>query len=320
MGKKRVFITREIPESGLHSLREECDVKVNPHARNLSQQELMEMSKGAAGLICLLSDKIDREFIESHPELKVIANYAVGYNNIDVQAATENNVKVANGPGVLTEATADLTWSLLLAAARRIVESDNYVRQGKFSGWGPKLLRGHSVYGKTIGIIGFGHIGQAVGKRARGFGMNILYNKRNPLSAKQESELGAEFREIPNLLQEADFITINAPLNDGTYSLLGKAEFELMKKTAVLVNTGRGKIIKEEELVAALQKKEIAAAGLDVYENEPAITPELLKLDNVVLTPHTGSSTYQARSELAELAAKNILAGLKGEEMPSSLN
>lgn len=320
MSKPKVYVTREIPQKGLDLLARECEVVVNPEDRALSREEIMEQMEGAQGLISLLSDPIDGEVIKSNPDLKIISNYAVGYNNIDVKTATERGIMVTNTPGILTETTADLTFALLMAVARRIVESDKFTRAGKFKGWAPKLMLGTDIYGKTIGIIGFGRIGQAVARRARGFGMKILYYKRNPLSSEEETKLAAKYCEFEDLVKEADYITINAPLNDSTYHLFNKDVFKMMKDSAILVNAGRGPIVDESALVDALKSGEIAGAGLDVYEEEPEVHPGLIDLDNVVLTPHTGTGSVETRDKMAVMAVENLLAGLKGERPEHIVN
>lgn len=293
---------------------------VNRNSRSLGREELINNIKGIDGLVSMLSDPIDGGVIKSNPDLKVVANYAVGYNNIDVEAATRQGVAVTNTPGVLTEATADLTWALLMAVARRIIESDQFVRQGQFKGWGPRLMLGSDVYGKTLGIIGFGRIGQAVARRARGFNMEILYNKRTRLSRDREEKLGVQYAEVDELLKRADYISINAPLNKSTYHLVGLQEFELMKNTAIVINTGRGPIIDESALVEALKEGKIAGAGLDVYEEEPEVHPGLMELDNVVLTPHTGSGTIETRDKMAVMVAEDVIAVLKGKRPANLVN
>jgi len=310
----KVFVTRKIPDAGLDLLKEKYEVEVFSNTKNPTKEQLIEKAKEADALIPLLGDEIDEEVINKCSNLKIIANYAVGYDNIDLKAAEENDIYVSNTPDALTETTADMTWTLLMAAARRVIESDKYVRDLKFESWGPELLLGQKVYGKTIGIIGFGRIGQAVAKRAAGFDMEILYNKRTPLSDKEEKELKASYADLPDLLKRADFVTINAALNESTYHLIDKEELKMMKSCAVLVNTGRGPIINEKVLAEALADKEIFAAGLDVYEEEPEVHPKLLELDNVVLTPHTGSATVDARNKMAEMAAANVIAVLSGSK------
>ena len=320
MVKPLIYITSEIPEKGLEILKKEFEIKTNNLGKSLSKNELIAEAKEADAILPLLSDEIDAQVMDQLENLKVIANYAVGYNNIDVQAATKRNIIVTNTPDVLTETTADLTWGLLLAVARRIVETDKILRNGNFEGWAPKVLLGKEVNHKTLGIIGLGRIGKSVAKRAQGFNMKVLYNKRNRLDEKTEEKLDVEYRDFENILKEADYISINTPLNESTYHLFGAKEFSLMKNDGILINTGRGPIINEKELVKALENEEIGGAGLDVYENEPEVEEGLLKFENVVLTPHIGSATYQARNKMAELAAKGAIAGYKRENIPNIVN
>lgn len=296
-------------------LEESCDVTVNEKDEQLSKAELIKNLQDKDGALVMLSDKIDRELIEACPNLKAVSNLAVGYNNIDVEAAKEADIIATNVPEVLTEATAELTWALLMAIARRIVEADKFLRAGKFNSWGPKLLMGNDIYGKNLGIIGFGDIGQAVARKAAGFDMEIAYNKRNKLSIATEKRLGVKYKNLPQLLAESDYITINAPLNSETYHMIGTEELEIMKETAYIINTGRGPIIDEKALVEALKEGVIAGAALDVFENEPEVEPGLLELDNVVLTPHIGSASREARYELAEKAASDLVAALTGGEV-----
>mgnify|MGYP006278976747 FL=1 len=310
----KVFVTRKIPDAGLNLLKEKYEVEVFSSENNPTKDQLINGAKDADALIPLLSDEIDNEVMEKCSNLKIIANYAVGYDNIDLKAAQKHDIFVSNTPGALTETTADMTWTLLMAAARRVVESDKYVRERKFDSWGPELLLGQKVYGKTIGIIGFGRIGQAVAQRAHGFDMEVLYNKRTPLSKEEESELGARYADLEDLLKQSDFVTINASLNESTYHLIDEKELKMMKDNAVLVNTGRGPIINEKVLAQALANQEIFSAGLDVYENEPEVYPKLLELDNIVLTPHTGSATIDARNKMAKMAAENVIAVLSGKK------
>ena len=320
MSRPLIYVTRRIPEKGLDILKKICQVKVNFKKRNLSREEIMKKSQKAEGLITMLSDPIDKEVIDNCSKLKVIFNYAVGYNNINVDYATKKGIVVTNTPGVLTETTADLSWALMFAVARRIVESDRFTRDGLFDGWAPKLMLGTEVHGKTLGIIGLGRIGKAVAKRARGFNMQVLYNKRIPLDSSQEDKLGVEYRNLEQLLLKSDFISINAPLNESTFHLFGEEEFKKMKKNAIIINTGRGSIIDERELVNALKEREIAGAGLDVYEDEPQVNDGLKELSNVVLTPHIGSGTVQTRNKMAEMAARNVISALRGDDVPNSVN
>ncbi|MGB9885035.1 MAG: 2-hydroxyacid dehydrogenase, partial [Methanomassiliicoccales archaeon] len=304
-----VLITRKIPDAGLDILRNEVNLDIYEGDIPIPRDELIRRIKGKHGLLCLLSDRIDREVMEAAgAQLRIISNYAVGYNNIDVEEATRRGILVTNTPGVLTDATADLTWALIMACARRIPESDRFVREGRFVGWGPMLMLGHEVYGKTIGIIGLGDIGTAVARRAKGFGMRILYHNRKR-NIDGEREVGAVYVPLETLLRESDFVTIHVPLTQETFHLIGEKEIGLMKKNAILINVARGEVVDEKALISALKEKRIAYAGLDVFENEPHINPELFALENVVLTPHTGSATYESRNRMAVMAAENLLAG-----------
>lgn len=315
MSKPKVYVSRVIPKTGMNILEDSCDVTVNEKDEQLSKDKLIENLKDKDGALVMLSDEIDRELIEVCPNLKAVSNLAVGYNNIDVEAAKEAGIIATNVPEVLTEATAELTWALLMAVARRVVEADKFLRAGKFDDWGPMLLMGNDIYGKKLGIIGFGDIGQAVARKAAGFDMEIAYNKRNKLSIATEKRLGVEYKNIPQLLAESDYITINAPLNSETYHMIGTEELQIMKETAYIINTGRGPIIDEKALVEALKNGVIAGAALDVFENEPEVESGLLELDNVILTPHIGSASKEARYELAEKAASDLVAALTGGEV-----
>ena len=320
MGRALVYVSREIPDRGLEILDDFFEIKMNDKGRKLSKKELIEEAKEADALLTLLSDKVDKEVMTELENLKVIANYAVGYNNIDLKEASNRGIIVTNTPDVLTETTADLTFALILASARRIVETDNILRKGEFDGWAPKLFLGKEVNHKTLGIVGLGRIGQAVAKRAKAFNMEVIYNNRTKLNENKEEELGVKYKEFEELLKISDYITINAPLNESTYHMFGKNEFELMKEDSFIINTGRGPIINEKELVQALKNGEIAGAGLDVYENEPKVEKDLIDFDNVVLTPHIGSATYRARNKMAELAAKGAIAGYKRESAKNIVN
>jgi len=320
MKEFEVLVTRKIPDAGLDILRKEVNLDIYEGDTPIPRDELIQKIKGKHGLLCLLSDRIDRDVMDAAgTQLKIISNYAVGYNNIDVEEATKKGILVTNTPGVLTDATADLTWALLMACARRIPESDRFVREGKFVGWGPMLMLGYEVYGRTIGIIGLGDIGTAVARRAKGFGMKILYHNRKR-NIDGEREVGAVYVSLDTLLKESDFITIHVPLTQETFHLIGEKEIELMKKNAILINVARGEVVDEKALISALKEKRIAYAGLDVFENEPQINPELFTLENVVLTPHTGSATYESRNRMAVMAAENLLAGLKGKRPPNLVN
>ena len=320
MPQAKVYVTRKLPSSALDRIAEKHQMEVNPHDRVLTRTELEEAIKGIDGLLCLLTDTIDAELLELNPDLKVIANYAVGYNNIDVPACTSRGIPVSNTPGVLDETTADFAWALLMAAARRVVEADRFTRAGKFQGWGPMLMLGDDIHGRTLGIIGLGRIGQEVARRARGFAMDILYHSRTRKSKEQERRLGVEYRDLQDLLQESDFVSLHVPLTEKTHHLISRQELKLMKENAYLINTSRGPVVDEEALIKALRSREIAGAGLDVYEKEPEVTPGLKDLDNVVLAPHIASASRATRTRMAEMAAENLLAGLEGREMPNLIN
>lgn len=319
MERKKVLITRQLPGDAVEKLKEECDLLCDPPSDQMPRNQLLELIPEADALICLLSETIDREVISRAPKLKVISNYAVGYDNIDVAFATERKIYVTNTPDVLTEATADLAWALLLAAARRVVEGDEMVRQNRFTGWAPDLLLGLDVAYKTLGVVGLGRIGLAVARRAKGFGMRVLYWSKNR-KEQWEEQFGLEYQPLDTLLQTADFVSLNVALTPETHHLIGEKEFSLMKNTAILVNTARGPVVDEAALAAALREKKIWAAGLDVYENEPEVHPDLLKLDNVILAPHVGSGTIDTRAKMAEMVVSNVLMALKGQRPTNAVN
>ncbi len=315
----KIFVTRKIPEKGLDFLRKHHQIKVNPHDRVLSKEEIIEGLKGKQGLLCLLTDKIDKEVIESESKLKMIANYAVGYNNIDLKTATKNNIPVSNTPGVLTDTTAEMAWALLFSAARRIVEGDRFTRKEKFKGWAPMLMLGQDIHKKTLGVIGIGRIGTAFAMKSKGFDMKVLYHdkKRNE---KLEKELNAEKVELEKLLKDSDFVSIHVPLLESTKHMISEKELKMMKETAVLINTSRGPVVDEKALAKALKEKQIFSAGLDVYENEPEVNKELLKLDNVVLQPHSASASIDTRTKMAVMAAENMIQGLNGKRPNNCVN
>lgn len=321
MTKPRVFVTSKIPEQGLKILFDNFDVQVSDYDGLISKKILIEKVKNIDGLLCLLADTIDKEIMEAAgPRLRIIANYAVGYNNIDVEEATKRGIMVTNTPGVLTETTADLAWALMMAVARRIVEGDKFVRAGRFRGWEPMLLLGTDLYGATLGIIGFGRIGQAVARRAIGFNMKVLYYSRSRVAKQIEEELKATYVDLNTLLKESDFVTLHLPLTKQTYHLIGEEQLKLMRKESYLINTARGPIVDEKALVKALKENWIRGAALDVFENEPQIEPELLELENVVLAPHIGSASYATRTKMSVMAAENIVKALKGEVPPNLVN
>lgn len=319
----RVFVTRPIPEAGLRLLREAFgdEVAVSPHDHPIERRELLHCVRGIEGLLPILTDTIDDEVLEAAgPQLRVVANYAVGFNNVDVAAATRRGVVVTNTPGVLTETTADMAWTLLMAAARRVTESERYLRAGSWKAWGPQLLLGVDIHGQTLGIFGMGRIGMAMAKRARGFNMRVIYHDLNRLSPEQEAALGVNYVDKGTLLSESDFLSIHCPLLPETVHAFGVAEFAAMKSTCVLVNTARGPIVDEAALAEALSTRRIFSAGLDVYECEPAIHPALLACENIVIVPHLGSATRATRARMAEMAASNLVAVLQGRQPPNSVN
>ena len=308
----KVLVTREIPEAGL-GLLEGFDVTVLQE-RPPTRDELLEAVHGASGILATATEKMDGEVMDAAGDgLRVIANMAVGYDHIDVEAARERGVVVTNTPGVLDETTADVAFMLVLAAARRLGEGERLLRAGRWEWWGPKQLRGLDVWGKTLGIVGLGRIGRAVARRGKGFGMRVLYHNRSR-NEDAERELEARYLDLDDLLRESDFVSIHTPLTDETRHLISERELGLMRETAVLVNTSRGPVVDEGALAGALGEGRIFAAGLDVYEEEPKVHPKLLELENVVLAPHIGSATIETRDKMATLAAENLAGVLHGEE------
>ncbi|RLI06926.1 D-glycerate dehydrogenase [Candidatus Bathyarchaeota archaeon] len=322
MGRAKVFVTRKLFDEAISLIEEYADVEVYESEEEPAPYDLiLEKVRDIDGLLCLLTDKIDARIIEAGERLKVISNYAVGYDNIDVEVATKRGIYVTNTPGVLTETTADLAWAILMAIARRVVEADKYVRAGRWvHAWGPKMMLGSDVHGKTLGIVGLGRIGSAVARRAKGFNMRVIYYdvfRREDL----ERELGLEYKPLEELLKEADYVTLHVPLTKETYHLIGERELDLMKPTAYLINTSRGAVIDQKALYKALKERRIAGAALDVFEKEP-IDPDdpLLELDNVVLTPHIGSASIETRKKMAMIAAENLVSVLRGVEPPNLVN
>jgi glyoxylate reductase len=309
---KHIYVTRQIPEEGLDMLRSRgYSVIVRKKNSIITQAELKRAVKNTDALLCLLTDPVTKSVIRTMRRCKVISTYAVGYNNIDVASATEKGIAVTNTPGVLTDATADLAFGLLLTAARYIVPGDIFTRRGKFTGWAPMLMLGKPVAGKTLGIVGAGRIGSAMARRGAGFGMKILYCNQNR-NETIENELGALKVELYELLRKSDFISFHVPLTPETKKMIGRDEFNLMKPSAILINTSRGEVIDERALANALKSGRIFAAGLDVYEKEPEINRTLLRLPNVVLAPHLGSATDETRSRMSIIAAQNIIGVLEG--------
>jgi lactate dehydrogenase-like 2-hydroxyacid dehydrogenase len=314
-----VLVTRPVPEEGINLLKEFCDqVNVNPEDRVWSKDELMQQIEGNQAILCLLTDKFDADVLDKAKEcgVKGIANFAVGYDNIDVTYAASLGITVTNTPGVLTETTAELTWALIFAVARRIVEADKYTRAGKFTCWEPLLLLGQDLSSKTLGIIGAGRIGTEVAHMSQGFRMNILYHDTSA-NTHLEKEMKAKRVSLVELLQNSDVVSIHTPLTDATHHLIGEDELSLMKPTAILVNAARGPVVDEAALARALRDKIIMGAGLDVYEEEPKVNPDLISLDNVVLCPHIGSASVETRNKMSRMAAENLIAILKGEIPPN---
>jgi len=320
MSRPRIFVTRRIPEAGLTRLRASFDVVVNPDDRPLTTEELHRGVADADAVIGLLTDRIDAAFFDAAPNLKGYANYAVGYDNIDVAEATRRGIPVSNTPDVLTMATAELAWALLFAVARRVVETDAVMRSGAWTGWGPLQFIGADVSGRTLGIVGAGRIGTAMARMSAGFGMRVLYTSSSSRNEGLERDLGARRVDFDELLRESDFISIHTPLRPSTRHLFNADAFRRMKNTAILINTGRGPVIKEDDLVAALRSGEIGGAGLDVYEMEPRMADGLKDCPNTVLLPHIGSATHSTRDNMALLAAENIEAMLAGTKPPTILN
>lgn len=298
---------------GINLLREHFEVEINELDRCLNKSELIKRIKDMDGVLTQLTDVIDEEVISNLNKTKIIANYAVGFNNIDIEAAKKRKIVVTNTPDVLSDTTAELAWSLLFAVSRRIVEADKYVRSGKWNQFSPNLLLGQDLNNKTLGIIGAGRIGKAFAKKSIGFDMKILYyNRRRDIEFEEKYD--AKYVDLNTLLKESDIISIHTPLTDETYKLIGKNEFDRMKKNCILINTARGPIVDEKALINALKQKSIYGAGLDVYEKEPFISKELIELENVVLTPHIGSASKETRNKMSKMAAENIINVLSGKE------
>lgn len=320
MSKPRVFVTRRIPEKGLEAVRDFCDVDLWHHDLPPTRAELLEHIRGVEGLLCLLTEKIDGEVMDAAGgQLKVISNHAVGFDNIDVKAATQRKIPVGNTPGVLTDATADFTFALLMATARCIPEAERYVRQGKWKTWEPMLLLGVDIRGATLGLIGFGRIGKAVARRARGFDMHVIYY--DPSEPEPDPELNASPVDFETLLRNSDFVSLHTPLTPDTHHLIDAAALSKMKPNAVLINTARGPVVDPDALYEALREKRIFGAGLDVTDPEPLpMDSPLLSLDNLVIAPHLGSASKTSREQMSWMAAQNLIAGLKGERLPNCVN
>lgn len=320
MSKPRIFLCARIPESVEKYLAERSRLDIYKGEGYIPRADLLRAAGRAEGLIPTVADAVTGKIMDAAPHLRVVANYGVGINNIDVAAATERGLPVTNTPGVLTETTADLVFGLILAAGRRIAEGDRLVRSGKWEGWEPTQMLGQDIHGKTLGIIGLGDIGRAVARRAQGFGMKVIYHNSRRRTAAEERRLKVGYASLSNLLKRADVVSIHAPLTDETRHLIGPAELRTMKRTAILVNTARGPIVDEKALTAALRTGRILAAGLDVFEEEPYVHSALRELENVTLLPHVGSGSFETRTAMGMLAAKNCLAALAGRKPPNLVN
>ena len=314
--KPIVTVTNTFPQVALDKLSSECDLKIN--RTSLTKEELKQKVSGSDAVISYLTDRIDQDIIDRGTKLKIIANYGAGFNNIDVTYASERGIWVTNTPNVLHETTADLTWAMILGTARRIIPADRYTRESKFQGWGAQLFLGGDVYEKTLGIIGLGEIGRSVARRALGFNMRTLYYQRNRLPKEEEKKLNVEYATFEKILRESDFLTLHVPLTEETKYMIGNDEITLMKKTAYLIHTARGKVIDDYALVAALREDRLAGAALDVYEDEPELTEGMRELDNLMILPHIGSASFETRDKMALLVADNILDVLEGKT-PRSL-
>jgi glyoxylate reductase len=308
-----------ILDPGPAILAEAGEVVAYPPDRPLDEANIRQAAEGCVGIVSQLMDPIG-DVVLSTPGLKIVSNVAVGFDNIDVAAATAHKVMVTNTPGVLDDATADFAFTLIMSAARRIVEADSFTRQGRFRGWAIDMMLGADVHGATLGLIGVGRIGRGVAHRAKGFNMRVLYYDPQPLPPEAERDLNAARVDIGRLLAESDFVSVHVPLTQETHHLLSTPQFALMKRTAILINTSRGPVVDEAALVEALKAKKIAGAGLDVYEREPAVHPGLIPMPNVVLAPHIASATVRTRSEMSQMAARNLATGIRGGRPANLLN
>jgi len=316
----KVFVTRPVFDEAIDRLRRVFEVELNTEERILPKQELIAHLRDKDGALTLLTDAIDLEVLESTPRLKAVANFAVGFNNVAVDSATKLGVVVTNTPGVLTETTADFAWTLLMAAGRRVVEADKFARAGKFKAWGPKMLLGYDIYGKTLGLVGLGRIGQAVARRAAGFKMRVCFHDPDSIPDRIIKELGVTRLPFDELLRVSDFISLHVPLFPETHHLLNDRTFALMKPTCIVINTSRGPVVDEKALVRAVREGKIAGAGLDVFEREPEIEPELFAMENIILAPHIASASHETRLRMCMMAADNLIAALKGERPPNLVN
>jgi len=318
--RPKVLITRKIFDEAIAVIKKHFDMEDNQRDVAFSPEELIRRLQGKAGTIILLTDRIDEAVLSQCPDLKIVSNIAVGYNNIDVPACTRHKVMVTNTPGVLDDTTADFTWTLLLATARRLIEADQHLRSSQWNGWKLMEFLGSDVHHKTLGICGLGRIGQGVARRAKGFDMQILYTDLVRAPQSVEKELGASFVDKKTLLAQSDFVTLHVPLGPQTTYYISAPDLNFMKPTAILINASRGPVVDEKALVQALKEGKIAGAGLDVYEREPEVEPALLSMKNVILAPHIASASYETRLRMAMMAAENLIAGLTGKRPPNLVN
>ncbi len=312
--RPKVLLTRQLPEVAIEKLEANVDLEIFPYDHKITPEELKENIQDKEGLLCLLTDTIDSKLMDVAPSLKVVSNYAVGYNNIDIAAATERNIVVTNTPDVLTETTADMTFGLMLMTARRVLEAGNLLRSGNWKGWSPMQFMGTDIHGSTLGIIGMGRIGKALTKRARGFDMEVIYWNRTRLSVREEKQLGLRYVKFNEVLLQSDFLSLNVAYNKDTHHLIDEAALQKMKQSAFFINTSRGGTIDEEALLEALENNKIAGAGLDVFENEPNINPRFFNLKNTVILPHIASASVATREKMAMVAVDNLLAVLAGKK------
>lgn len=316
-----VLVTRRLPQPAMDRIAERCDVTLHEGEVAMAREDLLRAIAGKAGVVTLLTDRVDDELLDAAgDQLVIVANYAVGFDNIDVPALTARGVLASNTPEVLSETTADTAWALLMAAARRIPEGDRFLRSRTPWIWGPMMMLGQDVNGKVLGVVGFGRIGQAMARRAAGFGMRVIYFDVYRPPEEVERRSSAEYRDLDDLLAESDFVTLHTNLSPETHHLMNAERLSRMKPTAVLVNTSRGPVIDEAALADALREGVIFAAGLDVFEKEPEVHPGLLELDNAVVIPHLGSATVETRNAMGMLAADNLIAALEGRQPPTLLN
>ncbi|MDJ0698770.1 MAG: D-glycerate dehydrogenase [Woeseiaceae bacterium] len=318
--KPAILVSRHVFPEAIEILEPVAEIQYHDSSTGLSPGDLRAAVVGKQAVVCQLTDKIDAPFMDAGSDLKVISNVAVGFDNIDIPAATDRGIVVTNTPGVLTDTTADLAFTLMVSAARRICEADRFLRAGHWKQWEIDMMTGHDIYGHTLGIYGFGRIGQCMARRASGFDMRVIYHDAVRAAPEQEAELDVEYADRETLFRDSDFLSVHVPLNEQTRHAVGKDEFALMKTNAVLVNTSRGPVVDEKALADALEQGQIASAGLDVFEEEPAVEPRLLALENIVLVPHIGSASIKTRTRMCTMAAENTAAVLSGQRPPNPVN